>query len=220
MNSINTLKSNSKWIFQLLLVVGSALALSHCSSKSINESDPAELYQDAEDDVKNDRYLIALDKLRIIKTKFSYTSYGALSQLKIADVYFLQESFPEAAAAYETFVELYPKHERAGYAIFRSGESYFMDIPSTIARDLRSAESAIQAFTTYLKKFPAGENAQQAQEMKKKAYNKLAEKELDIAKFYIRRKKPDAARGRLQKLLDQFGDSDFVPAAKELLKSL
>jgi outer membrane protein assembly factor BamD len=201
-------------------LMSAPIVLFGCAGKSINESDPADLYKDADSDIENDRYLLALDKLRIIKSKFSYSSYGALAQLRIADVYFLQESYPESSAAYETFVELYPKHEKSGYAIFRAGESYFMDIPSTIARDLRSAEGAIQSFTTYLKRFPTGEFAEKAKDLKVKAYNKLAEKELDIAKFYLRRKKQDAARMRLQKLLDQYGDSTFAPEAKELLKGL
>ncbi|MBS1959358.1 MAG: outer membrane protein assembly factor BamD [Bdellovibrionales bacterium] len=197
-----------------------ALAFHGCASKSINESDPGDLYKDAETDISNDRYLLALDKLRIVKSKFSYSSYGALAQMRIGDVYFLQESYPEAASAYETFVELYPKHEKAGYGIFRAGESYFMDIPSTIARDLRSAESAINSFTSYLKKYPTGEYAKKAKDFKAKAYNKLAEKEFDIAQFYIRRKKADAARTRLQKILDLYGESEVAVKAKELLKSL
>jgi outer membrane protein assembly factor BamD len=213
-----------KKLFQLLFaaffVFSSASLWVGCASKPINESDPKDVYQDALDDVSNDRYLLALDKLRIVKSKFSYTSYGALAQLSIGDVYFLQESFPEASGAYETFVELYPKHEKAPYALFRAGESYFKDIPSTIARDLRSAQNAITTFDQYLRKYPSGEFVQRASEMKVLAYNKLAEKELSIAEFYIRRKKPDSARQRLQKILDDYSSSSVAEKAKELLKSL
>jgi outer membrane protein assembly factor BamD len=158
--------------------------------------------------------------LRVIKSKFSYSNYGQLAQLRIGDVYFLQESYTEAAAAYETFVELYPKNEKASYALYRTGESYFKDIPTTIERDMRSAESAISAFTNYLKKYPTGDNVEQAKDMKHKAYEKLAEKEMQIAKFYIRRKKADAAKNRLQKILDQYSDSDVAAEAKELIQHL
>jgi len=191
-----------------------------CAGKSIDENNPKELYEDADEDVKGDRFLLALDKLRVIKSKFSYSSYGALAQLRIGDVYFLQESFPEAASAYETFVELYPKHERASYALFRAGESYFRDIPSTIARDLKSAESTITVLTQYLRRFPSGEFAGAATDLKKKAYNKLAEKELQIAEFYLRRKKPGSARQRLEKILNQYGESDIAVRARELMNSL
>ena len=52
------------------------------------------------------------------------------------------------------------------------------------------------------------------------AYNRLAEKELSIAEFYIKRKKQDAARLRLNKILDNFSQSSSADKAKELLKTL
>ena len=204
----------------ILLTLTLAHLGSGCSSGKVNESDPKSMYEDAEKDIKNDRYLLALDKLRVVKSKFSYTSYGALAQLRIGDVYFLQESYPEAASAYESFVELYPKNEKAAYALFRAGESHFKDIPAKTERDLKSAESTISTLNNYIKKFPTGEFIARANEMKSFAYNKLGEKELSIAEFYIRRKKNDAARIRLQKLLDLYGESASAEKAKELLKKL
>ncbi len=215
------LKKNT---FQLaltaFLLFTSASVFTGCSSKSVNESDPKSMYEDADQDIGNDRYLLALDKLRVIKSKFSYSTYGALAQLRIADVYFLQESFPEAASAYETFVELYPKNLKAAYALFRAGESYFKDIPANTARDLRSADSTISTFNQYLKKFPGGEYTKQAIDMKTQAYNKLAEKEYQVGEFYVRREKPDSAKIRFQKIIDQFPDSSWAPKAKEALDKL
>lgn len=204
----------------LATLVSASVVFEGCASKGVNEQNPKEMYEDANHDIENDRYLLALDKLRIIKSKFSYTSYGALAQLRIGDIYFLQESFTEASAAYETFVELYPKNEKTPYALFRAGESYFKDIPSTIQRDMRSAESAISTFTQYLKRYPTAENVGQAKDMKLQAYNKLAEKEMEVAQFYIRRKKADAAKIRLQKILDQYGESSVAAKAKELIQHL
>ena len=209
-----------KPILAIVLALTSAYLGTGCSSNKVNESDPKSMYEDAQKDVKNDRYLLALDKLRIVKSKFSYTSYGALAQLLIGDVYFLQESYPEAAAAYESFVELYPRNDKAAYALFRAGESHYKDIPTKTDRDLRSAESTISTMNNYIRKYPTGEFLPRANEMKTFAYNKLAEKELNIAEFYLHRKKTDAARLRLQKLLDQYGDSSSAEKAKEMLRKL
>jgi outer membrane protein assembly factor BamD (BamD/ComL family) len=39
-------------------------AFTHCASKAVNESDPAALYNDAEEEIKSDHYQIAIEKLR------------------------------------------------------------------------------------------------------------------------------------------------------------
>ena len=213
-------RSLLKPIFFFLFVLGTAQMLSGCAGKKVDENNPKEMYEDADADVKADRYLIALDKLRVVKSKFSYSKYGALAQLRMGDVYFMQESFPEAAAAYETFVELYPKHEQTAYALFRAGESYYRDIPSTTARDLKSAESAVTTFTQYLNRYPSGEFGPRAREMKLASYNKLASKELEIARFYLKRKKAAAAKIRLEKVLSFYADSDVAQEAQELLNHL
>jgi outer membrane protein assembly factor BamD len=178
------------------------------------------MYEDAEIDIEGNRFLLALDKLRIVRSKFSYSNYGALAQLRIGDVYFLQEAYPEAAVAYEGFYELYPKHAKAPYALFRSGMAYFNDIPGTTARDLKSAESAINSFATYLSRYPRGEFAGQAREFRQKAYDKLAEKELDTAQFYLKRKKYPAARARIEKLLELYPGAACADSARELLERI
>ena len=207
------------WI-SCVLIGFSLITQTGCSSKKVNDNDPKDMYEDAESDIKNDRYLLALDKLRIVKNKFAYTSYGALAHLKIADVYFLQESYPEASASFDSFVELYPKHEKAPYALFKSGEAQYLDIPTNIARDLKSADTAIQLLDLYMKKYPNGEFFEKAKDYRQKAFDRLAEKELSIAVFYIKRKKPDSARMRLNKILDNFSNSSSADKAKELLKSI
>lgn len=203
--------------FSLILVTQSWIG---CSGKKINENDPAAVYGDIEEDIKSEKYLIALDKLRMLKSRFSYSTYGVLANLRIGDVYYLQESYPEAAAAYETFVELFPKHEKTPYAQFRVGESYFLDIPSKIARDMHSAVLAVQAYDIYLKKWPRQEFETLAQEHRKTAIEKLAEKELSIGEFYLKRKKPDSAKLRLKALIENYPDTQAAIKAKERLSKI
>ena len=133
-----------------------------CSSAGITENDPAALYKDAEEDIKSDRYQLALDKLKNIKNKFPYSKYAIDAQLRIADVYFMQELYPEAASNYETFRDLHPKHERVSYAMFRIAKSYYNDMPSNVARDLTSAQKAVDAYNEFLRRFPDAPEARKA----------------------------------------------------------
>src|SRR4051812_10683656 len=92
-----------KWRFlrsiSSVLSMGLILLATGCSSTQVNEHDPESLFKDAEEEVASEHYQIALEKLRSLKNKFPYSKYAPDAQLRIADVYFLQESYTEAAGA-------------------------------------------------------------------------------------------------------------------------
>ncbi|MBY0469810.1 outer membrane protein assembly factor BamD [bacterium] len=207
----------------LRTVVGLSLSLAlvvtaGCAGKAINENDPASLYEGAESNIKDDQYLIALEKLRVIRNKFPYSKYAVLAQLRIADVYFLQESFGEAAAAYETFRDLHPKHEKVDYAMFRTAKSYYLDMPDPVARDMTPAQKAENAYNSFLTKFSMSPNAAEARKDLIDVRGKLAEKEIYIANYYFGQAKFESARGRYQKIVDAYSDTKYAEEAKQKLE--
>lgn len=189
------------------------LVLSGCSGKSVEEMDPGELYETANQELSNDRYALAIDKLRLIKNKFPYSRFAKDAQLKLADVYFMQESYVEAALAYESFKDLYPKHERVSYAMYRVGLSYYNDIPDVLARDMVSGQKAIDAFVEFLRKFPEAPEAEDARYRLSDTRRALANKELYIGNFYYKRDHFESAKQRFDKILAIYPESD---AAKEV----
>jgi outer membrane protein assembly factor BamD len=208
------------FVFAVLLALTSASVsslLTSCSTAQVSEADPAALYKDAEDDIKNDHYQIAIDKLRAIRNKFPYSKYAVDAQLRLADVYFLQEDFAEAAAAYETFRDLHPKHEKAPYAMFRIGKSYYKDSPTNVARDLTPAQKSLDAYQDYLRRYPNATDAQEARDDLEAARRLLADKELYIGNFYYKRDFYDSAKPRFQRVISLYPET---PAAKEAQEKL
>lgn len=175
-----------------------------CSGKAVDENNPKDAFEDAEDDVKSERYQMALEKLKGIKNRFPYSHYSTLAQLKIADVYFAEESFIEAAGAYETFRDLHPKHPKADYVIFQVSESYFLQLPDAIDRDLSPSIKALEAYRELLSLYPNSEYAKKAQERVKETLEKLAQKERYIASFYFKQNIFDSAALRYKKITQQY----------------
>lgn len=196
------------------------LQLGGCAGLTVDENDPASLMADAEADIGADRYQVAIDKLRVIRNKFPYSKFALEAQLRIADVYFLQESFTEAAAAYEAFRDLHPRHERVEYAMFRVGESHFRDLPTTVARDLNAGVQALSAFDDYLRRFPKGAEATLARGRVAEIRGKLAEKELYVGEFYWKRSSPAAARPRYEKVIALYPDTDAAKTAQRRLDAI
>jgi outer membrane protein assembly factor BamD len=207
---------------RFLLAFILALTLTHgiagCSGKSVDENDPGALMKDAEEDVKSDHYSIALDKFREVKNKYPYSKFALEAQLRIADIYYMQESYGEAAAAYEAFKDLHPKHEKVSYAMFRAAKSYFKDIPDPIARDMTPATKAMDAYNDFLRRFPADANAAEARGDLAKTRNLLAQKELYVGDFYYKREFYDSAKPRYEKILALYPDTETATAAKDKLQ--
>ena len=200
----------------LAVALSAYLALAGCASEVTQDRDPAEVMKEAEEEIGADHYQLALDKLRLVRNKFPYSKHAVTAQLRIADVYYLQESYTEAALTYETFKDLHPKHEKVPYAMYRIGMSYFNDVPS-VERDLTPAFKAQEAFNEFLRRFPDAPEAVEGRKKVAETRKLLAEKEYYIAEFYRRWDQPNSARRRYQKILDQYGDTPLKTTATDRL---
>jgi outer membrane protein assembly factor BamD len=194
------------------------IGLSGCAGTKVDDNDPSSLMDDAESEIKSEHYLVAVEKLRMIKNKFPYSKHSAMAQLRMADVYYLQESYGEAAVSYETFRDLYPKHEKTSYATFRIGKSYFNDIPTNVSRDLSSAHKALESFEEYLRRFSTGPEATEARQAIVDIRKSLAERELYVADYYLREEQWASAKGRLEKMIALYPDSPLSVDAKKKLE--
>ena len=191
-----------------------------CSSEPVGGNEPERLYKDALDDINSDHYQIAIEKLKLIRNKFPYSSFATEAQLKIADVYYLQESYAEAALAYEAFRDLHPKHEKVPYAMFRAAKSYYNDAPGTVARDLSTVQKALDAYNEFLKRFPQAPEAAEARKDLAECRRLLAEKELYIGDFYFKRDFYDSAKPRYQKILNLYPETEAAKQAQEKLAKI
>ncbi|MBC7386750.1 MAG: outer membrane protein assembly factor BamD [Cryobacterium sp.] len=191
-----------------------------CSTAEIDENDPAVLMKEAEEDIGSSRYIVALEKLQRVKNQHPYSSQAIDAQLRIADVYFLQENFAEAAATYEAFKDLHPKHPKLPYSAYRVGLSFYSDMPGNHARDLSAGYKAEEAFKEYLQRFPSAEYTADVQTKLAETRKILAGKELYVADFYYKRGMWEAAKGRYSKILNQYSDSPYVADAQAKLKKI
>ena len=208
------MKTISRFALGALLVFAGA-----CASDEIKRSEnPEEIYKYTTELIDKGRYLEAGELIQEIRTRFPQSRFAALVELKQADMYFAQDLFTEAAAAYGVFVELYPTHAEAPYALFRKAQSFFNDAPEVIARDQAPAGDAVITADSLVKRYPNSQFVPQSQELKQKARLKLAEKEAYVASFYERKDAKQAALKRWQGLQASFADIKTLEAGQKLLE--
>lgn len=198
----------------LLLCLGALSQVSCASANFLVRADPTnatELYDQSMDDMESGLYPEALRGFSELKTKYPYTKYAALADLRTADTQFHRGKFAEAVDAYRNFLKFHPKHEQGPYAMKQIGEAYYEQIPSdwfflppAAEKDQGHTKQAIAAYTDMLARFPDAEITDEARERLKVCRTKLADHELYVANFYLSRDRYKAAAGRAEVILKSY----------------
>ena len=182
-----------------------------CSTQRPEGKTEAEvLYREAQRLIKNERFLLANEKLNLIRSKFPYSYFATHAELLSADVLFSQENYAEAAAAYIVFKDFHPKYKDMSYVIYRIAESFFMQLPETFDRDLNSGLEAIKYYNELLRIFPNSEYAKQAKEKVTYCRELIWKKEKYIADFYFKTEVFDSARFRYRGIIRNYKLKDLV----------
>jgi outer membrane protein assembly factor BamD len=122
---------------------------------------PEETYAVAMEDLDDGLYPEAISGFTEVKTKYPYSKFAALSDLRIADTHFARAKYIEAIDAYRAFLKYHPSHAEAAYAMFKIGDAYFEQIPSdwwflppSAEKDQASTRLAISAYRDLLARYP------------------------------------------------------------------
>lgn len=191
------------------LMLGLVLLSWGCAHSEIDPNSPDDQFGLAEEAFEDERYLIAIEKYRDIKSRFPYSKRATDAELRIADAFFAQESFIEAESAYEIFRELHPTNPKSDYVQYRIGLSYFMQIPENPARDLSAAHRAIAEFNSLIRKFPSSDYVSKAKEHIEASKKRLGEYENYVADFYFARQHFLSASYRYAALLQEYGNLGY-----------
>lgn len=180
-----------------------------CSTMDKNSDTPEGAYVIAEEFDKDERYEEAIRRYTDVKNKFPYSNFATKAELAIADVYFKQESYPEAQVSYQAFRELHPKHPQIDYVMYRIGLSYYNQLPTSLDRDLTVAHEVLASFDDLMKRFPNSQYINEAADKKLETLKMLAGKEEYIAAFYFKREMYDSALPRYEGLVSKYPKLGF-----------
>jgi outer membrane protein assembly factor BamD len=201
------------WIFSAIFLV---VAVGCASNELKNSENPEVVYKEGLRLLEDGDYLEASDFLNEVRRRFPQSRFAALAELKSADLEFQQDNFLEAAAAYGVFVELYPTHTEAPYALYQRALSYYNSAPELIARDQSSAGDAGRSAQQLLARYPQSAFVDKARALYEKSRLKLAQKEAYVARFYEKKERLEPALRRWKALLEEFPDLEKGETGKGL----
>lgn len=180
-----------------------------------------ELYEQGLRQMRRGSHTKALESFNRVRNYYRDDPISVKAQLAIADLQFRKGDYEQARFSYEEFATLHPRHEDLDYVTWRIGQSIWKRAPKVAGRDQTATRSAVNAWTGFEQRFPDSEYKDDVQRLLGRGRERLASKELFVAKFYARKEAWGAVRGRTEYLLRRFPDVPQVePAMAYLGRSL
>lgn len=169
-------------------------------------------YKDARKTLDDQDYASAIEKYDRISTRYPFTEYGTQAQLE--KVYALYRSLDadKAEAAAERFLREHPRHAYADYVQYLKALVNF-DRETSLARFLHRDDSkgdvgydrkAFDDFALLVQRYPQSPYLADARGRMIYLRNRVAQHELNIVDFYMRRGAYVAAAKRAEQIIAQY----------------
>ena len=152
------------------------------------------------------RYFSEVERL------YPYSDWARRALIMQAFAYHKAKDYEEARAAAQRFIDNYPGDEDAAYAKYLLALSYYDQIDE-VGRDQGLTFQALQALREVIEEYPDSEYAKSAVLKFDLAFDHLAGKEMEIGRYYLKRKHYTAAINRFRVVVQDFQNTTHTAEA-------
>ena len=192
-----------KQIVRYLLFVLICLLVASCGPKIKPQNSAEKYFQEGERYFESNLYDDAIASWEKVRDTFYSPELSMLAELKIAEAYYVTKRYEEAAMAFSEFLKQHPSDFRAASILYRMGLCYYQQILSP-DRDQTSTRNAMVSFRELIRRFPDDPRAQEAEYLIQRCRTRLAEHEVYVGKFYLKRNQFKQAINRFEGILEAF----------------
>lgn len=157
--------------------------------------------------------------LRLITTSFPTGVRADEAQWELGNHHFDEGDYIEALAAYGAIVERYPRSAWAARALFNQGLCR-RALAKGAVYDEVNMRRGVEIFRKYLDRYPEGDRRAEAEEQVRYLENLQAQKQVEVARWYLGQDQPLAARFYLLRCTERWQGTEAVREAEEMLASL
>lgn len=200
---------------KFLFVTGLALTLAACGSSSEDRyvaQDVEVLYNVGKENLAKKRFQIASAAFDEVERQHPYSVWARRAQLMSAYAYYENSKYDDAVLAAERFLQLHPGHPSAAYAYYLIAVCHYERIVD-VGRDQSATTQARDSFVEVIRRYPDSDYARDAKLKLDLTNDHLAGKDMEVGRFYMKRKEYLAAIGRFRNVVDTYGTTSHVPEA-------
>ena len=210
-------------IFMLLLIVSSCSSNEEMPDERLVEK---ELYDQAQTRLKNGSFSTAILSLEALESRFPFGRYAEQAQAELIYAYYMNSQFEASKSAAERFINLHPRHSHTGYAFYMKGLAAFTDDSGLFSRYFQSdlakrevvmAQTSFGELSEFISRYPESKYVPHAKQRMIYLRNLLAEHEIYVADFYMKRGAYLAAIGRAKYVIENLPNTPQTPFALSIL---
>jgi len=205
---------NSRFIFLVFVSLFFAAACSRVKKDDVAETLPVEaMYAEAKSSLESGNLDRSLKYYKRLIARFPFGPYTEKSQMELAYAEFKARKPDDAYSSINRFIKTYPTHGEIDYAYYLRGlinferesgllERYVnMDMTK---RDQGFARQSFDDFSELLNRYPESRYAEDARQRMIYLRNAMAQAELNIAEYYLRRGAYVAAANRSKYIVENY----------------
>ncbi|MBL9049519.1 MAG: outer membrane protein assembly factor BamD [Tabrizicola sp.] len=145
----------------------------------------------------------ALVYFQEVERLYPYTEFAKRALIMQAYTHHQAKEYPEARDAAQRFLDFYPGDEDAPYALYLMALSYYDQIDD-VGRDQGITFQALQGMRDVIETYPDSEYARSAILKFDLAFDQLAAKEMEVGRYYLKRRHYAAAINRFRVVVADF----------------
>ncbi|MGV6848230.1 MAG: outer membrane protein assembly factor BamD [Marinibacterium sp.] len=164
---------------------------------------PEQIFERGEFELSRNRAGDAAYFFGEIERLYPYSDWARRALIMQAFSYHQDKDYPNSRSSAQRYIDFYPADEDAAYAQYLLALSYYDQIDE-VGRDQGLTFQALQSLRTVIERYPDSEYANSAILKFDLAFNHLAGKEMEIGRYYLRRKHYTAAINRFRVVVEDF----------------
>jgi len=190
-----------------------------CSSRVSDNMSEIELYKLAQQELERGNYTNAITNLKNLEARYPFGRFAEQSQLELLYAYFKSSEFEQIKTTSERFMRLYPRSNNLDYVLYVKAMTAFEQdrsfltryLPLSVSeRDSSSLSNAFAQFNELVRRFPDSRFAPDAKQRMIYLRNLLAEREVVVAQYYLKRGAYVAAANRGKYVVENFQGTKAV----------
>jgi outer membrane protein assembly factor BamD len=199
----------------LLLLCACAGGLQMAGPITVKQTgrEPREIYEHGQRMLKAGFYDKAIADYQELRNFHRDDPLSVRGELALAEIRFRKAEYAEARFAFEEFAQYHPRHDSLDYVTYMIGLCVWKEAPRIAGRDQSLTRQAVTRWSGFDTRFPESEYVDEVGKYMVRGVDRLAAKDLWVARFYAKRRAWAAVEGRSATIQAMFPDSRHAEEA-------